>query len=134
MSQLSNVYIALELLFRKCVTLGVLRFRRFCHAQADEFEAWRTGSDFQPDRGSSFRDSPAKLFEQLLRLAAVVGVGAPYADQIRVAQARADQKTRDEYTFFLHMFGIYFKFGSVEEQFQTVPCLKNSFKQFHSQN
>ena len=114
--------------------MGVLHFRRFCHAQADEFEAWRTGSDFQPDRGSSFRDSPAELFEQLLRLAAVVGVGAPYADQIRVAQARADQKTRDEYTFFLHMFEIYFKFGSVEEQFQTVPCLKNSFKQFHSQN
>ena len=106
----------------------------------DEFEAWRTGSDFQPDRGSSFRDSPAELFEQLLRLAAVVGVGAPYADQIRVAQARADQKTCDEYTF-PHMFEIYFKFGSVEEQFQTVPCLKNSvsvssnrFTQFHSQN
>ena len=61
-------------------------FCRFCHEQADGFEAWRTGSDFQPDRGSSFRDSPAELFEQLLRLAAVVGVGAPYADQIRVAQ------------------------------------------------
>ena len=74
--------------FRKSVTLGVLHFCRFCHAQADGFEAWRTGSDFQPDRGSSFRDSPAELFEQLLRLAAVVGVGAPYADQIRVAQGQ----------------------------------------------
>ena len=65
--------------FRKSVTLGILHVRSFCHAQADEFEAWRTSSDFHPDRGSIFRDSPAELFEQLLRLA--VGVGAPYADQ-----------------------------------------------------
>jgi hypothetical protein len=49
-----------------------------------------------------------------LRLATIVGVGAPYAYQIKVAQARADQKTCDEYTF-PHMFEIYFKFGSVEE-------------------
>ena len=41
----------------------------------------RAGSDFQPESGSSFRDSPAESFEQVLRLAAVVGVGAPYADQ-----------------------------------------------------
>ena len=91
MTQLSNVICRRRIGpyrhdFRKSVTLGVLHFCSFCHARADEFEAWRTGSDFQPDRGSSFRDSPAELFEQLLRLAAVVGVSAPYADQIRVAQ------------------------------------------------
>ena len=95
MAQLSNVCIVCRRRihvgpdrhdFRKFVTLEVSHFGRFCRAQADGFEAWRTGSDFQPDRGSSFRDSPAELFEQLLRLAAVVGVGAPYADQIRVAQ------------------------------------------------
>jgi hypothetical protein len=104
--------------------LGVLHFRRFCHAQADEFEAWRTstGSDFQPDRGSSFRDSPAELFEQLLRLAAVVGVSAPYADQIRVAQARADQKTRDKYTS-PPPTGLKY--------ILSLDQLKNSFKQFH---
>ena len=91
MTQLSNVVCRRRIGpyrhdFRKSVTLGVLHFCSFCHARADEFEAWRTGSDFQPDRGSSFRDSPAEFFEQLLRLTAVVGVGAPYADQIRVAQ------------------------------------------------
>ena len=91
MTQLSNVICRRRIGpyrhdFRKSVTLGVLHFCCFCHARADEFEAWRTGSDFQPDRGSSFRDSPAEFFEQLLRLTAVVGVGAPYADQIRVAQ------------------------------------------------
>ena len=95
MTQLSNVCIVCRRRihvgpdrydFREFVTLGVLHFCRFCHAQADGFEAWRTGSDFQLDRGSSFRDSPAKLFGQLLRLATVVDVGAPYANQIRVAQ------------------------------------------------
>ena len=87
MAQLSNVCIVCRRRihvgpdrhdFRKFVTLKVLHFGRFCHAQADGFEAWRIGSDFLPDRGSGFRDSPAKLFEQLLRLAAVVNICAPY--------------------------------------------------------
>ena len=43
-----------------------------------------------------------------------------------------DQFTWPARTDLISVLDIYFKFGSIEEQFQTVPCLKNSFKQFRS--